>query len=77
MFSHGISFQVKFVSVVYKAVEYGVGQGWVADDLMPMLHGVLAGHEGRPRIVAFLDDLQQVGLRARAGITATPAGTVK
>ena len=35
------------MSVMHEAIENGVGNGWIADDLMPMLDRKLACHHGR------------------------------
>lgn len=43
LFSHGFSFEVDFVGVMHQAVEDRVGQGGVADHLMPMFGRQLAG----------------------------------
>jgi len=42
------------------AIEDGVGNSWIADDLVPALDRQLAGDEDRMGIVAILDDLKQV-----------------
>ena len=60
VFSHGLSFEVELVGAVHEAVEDGIGQGWVADDVMPVLDGKLAGGDGGAYAVAVLDDLEQV-----------------
>ncbi len=46
--------------VVHQAVEDGVGDGGIANGLMPVLYGELAGHHGGPPSVPVLQDLQQV-----------------
>ncbi len=38
-FSHRFSLQIDPVSVVYKTIQDGVGQGRIADDLVPMIDG--------------------------------------
>jgi len=52
--------QLDAVGAVDQAVADGVGEGGVADDLVPGLDGELAGDEGRSALVAVLDDLQEV-----------------
>ena len=42
------------------AVEDGVGDGWIGDDLMPVLDRHLAGDDGRAALIAVVDDLEQV-----------------
>jgi hypothetical protein len=38
-FSHGFSFQFEFARVMYEVVERGVGQGGVANGLVPVFEG--------------------------------------
>jgi hypothetical protein len=38
-FSHGLSFQGYLVGVVYQAIQDGVGQGRIADCVMPVVWG--------------------------------------
>ena len=42
------------------AVEDGVGEGWNADQVMPAVHGNLAGDDERAFVVAILDDFEQI-----------------
>lgn len=48
------------VGVVHQAVEDDVGQGGVADHVVPLLDGDLAGDEGGAAAVAVLENLQEV-----------------
>ena len=48
------------MGVVDKAVEDGVGVGWIADNLVPAIDGYLRGDDRGAAAVAFLDDLQDV-----------------
>ena len=41
-------------------VENGVGDGRIADDLVPAIDRHLAGDDRRPALVAVLDDLEEV-----------------
>ena len=43
-----------------EAVQNGVAQSGVADDIVPMFDGDLAGDDGRGATVAIIEDLQQV-----------------
>lgn len=45
---------------MHETVENGVGVGRITDELMPVLDGHLAGHEGGPAAIAILQDLQQI-----------------
>ena len=42
------------------AIEDGVGQGGIADDLVPAVDRHLAGDDDGAGVIAVLDDLQQV-----------------
>ena len=44
--AHAVSGHVEAVSVVDEAIEDGVGQGRVADHLVPLVDGDLAGDDG-------------------------------
>ena len=59
-FSHGLSFQIDPVSVVYEAVEDGVAEGGVGDDLVPMIDGQLGGDERRSVAMAVIEQLEQI-----------------
>jgi hypothetical protein len=50
------------VRIVHDAVQDGVGQSRVADQVVPVVDRHLAGDDQRPGAVAVLDDLQQVAL---------------
>ena len=44
-FTHGLAIEFEAVGVVDEAVENGVGEGWIADQLVPLVERKLAGHE--------------------------------
>ena len=46
------------MGIVHEAIENGIGDGGIADDLVPVLDGELAGYDGRAAAVAILHDLQ-------------------
>jgi hypothetical protein len=48
------------VSIVDEAVEDGVGEGGIADDVAPLIDGDLARDEGGSPPVPILEDLEQV-----------------
>ena len=58
--AHGASFERDAVSVVEQPVEDGVAEGGIAYDLMPVVDGDLAGHEGSLSSVSVVEDLQVV-----------------
>jgi hypothetical protein len=45
---------------VDEAIENGVGDGWIADDLVPAIDRHLAGNDCRAALVTVLDDLEEV-----------------
>jgi hypothetical protein len=54
---------------VYETIEYGIGQRWAGEVLVPVLDGQLAGDEGGSAAVAVFKDLEQVaafGIRERS-----------
>ena len=45
---------------MYEAVEDGIGQGGIADDVVPFFDGKLTGDQGRSGAVSILQYLQQI-----------------
>jgi len=45
---------------VNEAIQDGVAEGWVADNVVPMFNRDLAGNEGGGAAVAIIEDLQEV-----------------
>ena len=58
--SHRRTFQSDSVGVVDEAVEDGVAEGGIANDVMPVLDGELAGDEGCAAAVAVFKDVEEV-----------------
>ncbi len=58
--AHAVAVELDAVGVVDDAIEDGVGQGGIADDLVPALDRQLAGDQQRAGVVAVLDDLEQI-----------------
>lgn len=52
------------VGVMHEPVEDGIGEGGIADGVMPLGHRQLAGDHGRPGVVAIVQQLEQVAPRA-------------
>jgi hypothetical protein len=46
-----------------QAVQNGVSDRGIGDDLVPLVDGKLAGHEGGSLAVAVVEDLQQIAIR--------------
>jgi len=64
---------------VHEAIEDGVSEGWLVDDVMPCLDWQLAGDQRRSGAVAVFDDLirsrRWFGLRrSRPPVVEDPAG---
>src|SRR5664280_922037 len=72
LFSHAFSGELKAVSVVNEAIQDGVAEGGVADNVVPMFDGDLAGDNGRGATVAIIKDLQQVAPFGRIENRQTP-----
>lgn len=60
LLSHAFSGELKAVSVVNETIQDGVAEGWVADNVVPMFDGDLAGDDGGGATVAIIEDLQKV-----------------
>jgi hypothetical protein len=50
------------VGVVNEAVEDGVGEGRIADDLAPLLDRNLAGDDRRSTLMAVFEDFEEIAL---------------
>ena len=48
------------MSVVNEAIQDGVAEGWVADNVVPMFNRDLTGDDGGGATVAIIEDLQKV-----------------
>ena len=48
------------MSVVYEAVEDGVAEGGIANNVVPVLDGELAGDESRATAVTVFEDIEEV-----------------
>ena len=60
LLSHAFSGELQAVSVVNEAIQDGVSEGWVTDNVVPMFNRDLAGDDGRGATVAIIEDLQEV-----------------
>ena len=65
LFSHAFSGELKAVSVVNEAIQDGVAECWIADNVVPMFDWDLAGNDGGGATVAIIEDLQKVAPFAR------------
>ena len=43
-----------------EAIEDGVGDGGIGDDLVPVVDRHLAGDDGRPALMAVIDDFEEI-----------------
>jgi hypothetical protein len=59
-FSEALALEREPVSVVHQAIENGIGESRIADDLVPMLDRKLTCYHGRAAAVAILHDLQEI-----------------
>ena len=59
--AHGARpFELEAVSVVDEAIEDGIGEGRLADEVVPGFDGELAGHQRRRAAMPLLDDLHEI-----------------
>ena len=58
--SHRRPLQGDLVGVMHEAIEYGVAEGGIADDVMPVVDGDLAGDECRAPAVAVFEHIEEV-----------------
>src|SRR5207253_10734795 len=58
--AHRWPVQFQPIGVMDDAIEDGVGEGRLTDDLVPLVEGELAGDERRAAAIAVLDDLHQI-----------------
>ena len=66
------------MSVVDEAIQDGVAEGWVADNVVPMFNRDLTGDDGGGVTVAIIEDLQKVAPfgRIENRKTAVPVGNL-
>ena len=60
LFSHAFSGKFEPVGVMNETIEDGIGQGWVADGLVPVLDWQLACDDRGGAAMAVFEDFQQV-----------------
>ncbi len=58
--SHRFSFESNSVSIVNQPIHNGIGKGWIADMIMPVIDGKLAGDKGGGAACSVFDDFQQI-----------------
>ena len=63
--SQAIAGEFDPVGVVNEAVQDCVGVGGIRDDLVPLVHGQLAGDERRSSTISLFDDLEEFVTRLR------------
>jgi hypothetical protein len=60
LFSHAVAGKFDAVGIVDEAVEDGIGNGRIADHVVPVIDGNLAGDDRRSLLVSILDDFQEI-----------------
>jgi len=66
LFSKGVAAQLDPVGVMNDAVQDGVREGWITDQVMPSFDRDLAGDQCGTTTVTLFDDLQQIASLLRA-----------
>ena len=61
--THAFSFQNEAVGIVDEAIEDGIGQCRIADDVVPVFDRNLAGDDGRRAAMAIVDDFEPIASR--------------
>ena len=77
LLSHAFSGELKAVSVVDEAIQDSVAEGGVADNVVPMFDGDLAGDDGRGATVAIVKDLQKVAPFGRIENRKAPVSRIR
>ncbi|MBB4383660.1 hypothetical protein GGD61_008365 [Bradyrhizobium sp. SBR1B] len=72
LLSHAVAAKLDAVGIVDEAIEDGVGDGWVADEVVPVIDGDLTGDEGRAAGVSVLDDLEEIAALLVAELLRPP-----
>ena len=62
VFAHAFSFDLQTMGVVDEAVEDGVGERGIADDVVPLIDRNLAGDQNRRALMAVFEDFEEVSL---------------
>jgi hypothetical protein len=57
-FPQGFPGEVEGVGVVDQAVEDGIGQGRIAQGVVPVGHRQLTGHQGRAYLITLVEQFQ-------------------
>ena len=60
LFSHAFTGEIDAIGVVNEAVQDGIGQSWVCNDLIPVIQGQLTGDDCRSAFVAVFNDLKHI-----------------
>lgn len=72
MFTQALTGQFDAVGVVDEAIQHGVGDRWISNHIVPVVHGDLAGNDGRALLVAILDNLQEIASLLVAELLRSP-----
>ena len=57
---HGSTLELDAVGVMHEPIEDGVAEGGIADDVMPVIDGKLAGNECSALSVSVLEHFEQI-----------------
>jgi hypothetical protein len=71
-FAHALAGELDSAGIANDAIEDGIGERRIADDVMPAIDRHLAGEKNRTGVVAVLDDFEQVAGLVRRERLRTP-----
>ncbi len=72
MFAQALTGKFDAVGVVDKAIQHGVGDRGISNHIVPVVHGDLAGNDGRALLVAIFDNLQEIASLLVAQLLRSP-----
>ncbi|MGY3371980.1 hypothetical protein ACVWZL_009105 [Bradyrhizobium sp. GM2.4] len=58
--AEALSGEIEPIGIVDEAIEHVVGIGGISNEQMPLVHGELAGNDGRAMTVAIFEDFKEV-----------------
>jgi len=72
LLSQALAAEFNAVGAVDEAIEDGVGECRIADHVVPMIDGHLAGDDGGSLLIAIFDDLEEIAALLVVELLGTP-----